>query len=62
MAIEKDDGKTRTADAPAADAGAPPGDRYEPPRILKKRAVARIASQFSGGGPGGGPPVLVGDG
>jgi hypothetical protein len=62
MAISKDDRERGPAEAPPGDARTPPADRYEPPRILKKRAVARIASTFSGAGPGGGPPILVGDG
>jgi len=58
----RDDRKPLREQPPAPDAAAPAAERYEPPRILKKRAVARIASQFSGGGPDGGPPILVGDG
>jgi hypothetical protein len=55
---------------PAPD-DAPPGrrtetrveGRYEPPRILKKRAVAHIAQTFSGAGPSASPgPFLVGNG
>ena len=59
--MERDDRKPPREEPPPA-AGAPPVDRYEPPRILKKRAVARIASTFSGAGPSGAPPILVGDG
>ena len=37
-------------------------ERYEPPRILKKRAVARVNQQFSGGGPSAGGPILTASG
>jgi hypothetical protein len=61
--MSQDDRKPARSDGPSPEAAPRPAlDRYEPPRILKKRAVARIAQQFSGGGPEGGPPILVGDG
>jgi hypothetical protein len=60
--MRQDDPRTSQRDAPPAAAGDVRPDRYEPPRILKKRAVARIASQFSGGGPNASGPLLVADG
>jgi hypothetical protein len=60
--MTQDDRKPASSEAPPTEAEARPADRYEPPRILKKRAVARIASQFSGGGPAASGPLLVGDG
>ena len=60
--MRQDDREPVPNDAPPTEADAPPRDRYEPPRILKKRAVARIAQQFSGGGPSASGPLLVGDG
>ncbi len=50
------------ADPPPSPAEPRVEDRYEPPRILKKRAVARIAQAFSGAGPTASGPLLVGDG
>jgi hypothetical protein len=48
--------KPDAAEPAAPDAVRPP---YEPPRILKKRAVSRATLFSGGGGPSSAPPLVT---
>jgi hypothetical protein len=44
--------------APSGVEPASPRPRYEPPRVVKKRAVARATLFSGGGGPSSAPPLV----